>query len=82
MKSKHKAEKKIGSVFEIGDRKFYPVVQISTVEMDNYFSESICPLALVVCEPLKKYILPLTEEELDVDEIIKLVFKDEDLENF
>jgi len=79
MKSKIKSEKKIGSSFEIGERKFYPVVQISTIERENYFSESICPLALVVCESLRKYILPLTEDELDVDEIIKLVFADEDL---
>ncbi len=77
MKSKIKTEKKIGRIFEIGSRKFYPIVQISTIKTDSYFSESITPVALVVCEPIKNYILPLSEDELDKEEIIKLVFPDE-----
>lgn len=76
MKSKIKDEKKIGKIFEIGERTFYPVVQISTIKNDNYFSESITPIALVVTEPIKKYILPLSEDELDKEEIIQLVFPD------
>ena len=77
MKSKIKTEKKIGRIFELGSRKFYPIVQISTINADGYFSESITPVALVVCEPIKNYILPLSEDELDKEEIIKLVFHDE-----
>lgn len=77
MKSKIKDEKRVGKIFEIGERKFYPIVQISTIKTDNYFSESITPVALVVCEPIKKYILPLSEDELDKEEIINLVFPNE-----
>lgn len=78
MKSKIKVEKKIGKIFEIDERKFYPIVEVSTIKTDNYFSESITPVAFVICEPLKKYILPLSEDELDKDEIISLVFPDKE----
>jgi hypothetical protein len=81
MKSKIKVEKKVGKIFEINERKFYSIVEISTIESDNYFSESITPLAFFVSEPLKKYILPLSEDEIDKDEIIRLVFPDDGTEN-
>ena len=74
MDSKTKSVMEIGRIFEIGERTFYPIIQISTIEMDNAFSESISPVAFVVVEPLKKYVLPLTEEDVDIKEIIDLVF--------
>ncbi len=64
--------KAVGKMFQIGERTFYPIIEISTVEMETSFSESISPIALVVVEPLKKYILSLTEEEVDSAEIIDL----------
>jgi hypothetical protein len=74
MDSKTKNVKQVGKIFEIGERTFYPIIQISIVNSDNAFFESISPVALVVVEPLKKYILPLTEDEIDSEEIVKLVF--------
>lgn len=76
MKSKMKVEKKVGKLFLINERKFYPIVEISTIESDNYFAETITPVAFLVSEPTKKYILPLSEDEIDKEEIIKLVFPD------
>lgn len=76
MKSKTKKIKKVGKAFEIGEKTIYPIVDVSTVESDNGFFESITPTALVIIEPVKKYILPLSEEEIDADEIIQLVFND------
>ena len=76
MDSKIKNFKEVGKIFEIGERTFYPIIQISMVEMDNAFSESISPVAFVIVEQLKKYILPLTEDELDSEEIIDLVFSE------
>jgi hypothetical protein len=76
MDSRTKNVKEIGKIFEIGERTFYPIIEISTVEMDNNFIESISPIAFVIVEPLKKYILPLTEDELDSEEIINLVFSE------
>jgi hypothetical protein len=75
MKSKIKKVKEVGKIFTIGERTFYPIIEISTVDMESSFAESISPMALLVVEPLKKYILPLTEEEIDFEEIINLVFK-------
>ncbi len=76
MDSKTKNIKEVGRIFEIGERTFYPIIQVSTIEMDNSFSETISPVAFVIVEPLKKYILPLTEDELDSEEIINLVFSE------
>ena len=72
MDFKNKNVKKIGKEFKIGKRTFYPVVQISTIEMDSSFSEQISPIALLVIEPSIKYILPLTEEKVNSEEIIDL----------
>jgi hypothetical protein len=77
MDFKNKNVMEIGKIFDIGERTFYSIVQISTVEMENSFSESISPVALVVVEPSKKYILPLTEDEVDTEKIINLVFPEE-----
>jgi len=76
MDSKTKNTTEVGKIFEIGDRTFYSIVQISTIDMENSFAESISPLALVVVEPSKKYILPLTEDEIDTEKIISLVFSE------
>ena len=72
MNPKTKKVKEVGKMFQIGERTFYPIIEISTVEMETSFAESISPLAVVVIEPLKKYILPLTEDEVDSEEIREL----------
>ena len=72
MDSRTKKVKEVGKMFQIGERIFYPIVEISTVEMNTSFAESISPIAVVIMEPLKKYILPLTEDEIDSEEIIAL----------
>jgi hypothetical protein len=72
MNPKTKKVKEVGKMFQIGERTFYPIIEISTVEMETSFTESISPLAVVVIEPLKKYILPLTEDEVDSEEIREL----------
>lgn len=76
MNPKKKNVKEVGKIFEIGDRTFYPIIEISTIEMGNSFSESISPIAMVVVEPSKQYILPLTNDEFDSEEIINLVSTD------
>ena len=40
--------------------------------MDSSFSEQISPIALLIIESSKKYILPLTEEKVNSEEIIEL----------
>lgn len=72
MNPKTKKVKEVGKMFQIGERLFYPIIEISTIEMETSFVESISPIALVVVEQLRKYILPLTEDEVDSEEIIDL----------
>jgi len=72
MNPKTKKIKEVGKMFQIGERIFYPIIEISTVEMETSFAESISPIALVVVEQLRKYILPLTEDEVNSEEIIDL----------
>ena len=73
MNPKTKKVKEVGKMFQVGERFFYPIIEISTIEMETSFAESISPIAVVVVEPLKKYILPLTEDEVDSEEIINLM---------
>ena len=72
MNPKTRKVKEVGKMFQIGERVFYPIIEISTVDMETSFVESISPIALVVVEQLRKYILPLTEDEVDSEEIIDL----------
>ena len=59
-------EKKIlkGKAIKIANRTIYPVIQISTLEIEGVFwFETITPIAIAVIEANNKYLLPLTPEE-------------------
>lgn len=63
---------RIGKKFEIDERTFYPVVEVSTFEGESSFAESITPIAMVVVEPSKNYIITLGLDELDYEKISEL----------
>ncbi len=65
-------ETMIGKKFEIEQRTFYPVVEVSIIEGDSSFAESITPIAMVVVEPSKSYIITLGFDELDYEGISDL----------
>lgn len=52
---------------EIGERTFYPIVEVSELKGPSYEFMSIQPIALVVVEGKDKYILALNEKEISKD---------------
>jgi hypothetical protein len=65
----------IGQPLKIGDRTLYPVIIVSTLNTkERSFSGAwISPLAMVVVEPTQKYAVPLTDEPIDLEQILELV---------
>jgi uncharacterized spore protein YtfJ len=64
----------VGKPLHIGDRILYPIVQISKLKDDsNFYGAWISPLAIVVVEAEDKYVLFLTDEDLDSDELLQMV---------
>jgi hypothetical protein len=59
-----------GKSFEIGGRIIYPIVQI-TIQKNNegsIISAGVNPIAIIVEENKERYILPLNDEKMDLDE--------------
>jgi len=52
---------------EIGERTFYPIVEVSELKGPSYEFMSIQPIALVVVEGKDKYILALNEKDISKD---------------
>jgi hypothetical protein len=64
----------IGKSLELDKRTFYPVVKISTLKNNegNIKAIWVVPIAIVVEEDLKRFILPLVDENIDFDELAKI----------
>lgn len=49
---------------KIGEKTIYPVIQVSTLEIEGIFwLETITPIALAVLDTSGKYLVPLGSEE-------------------
>ena len=71
-------EKKVLKPFQIEERIFYPVIEIITIEARNHFNSiNISPIAFIVEENGDKYIIPISRDEIDEDELFELVLSDE-----
>ena len=70
-----KTEKLVGESFKIGNRTFYPVMDVFTLSVDgkSFFTVCISPLAMVVVEKKQKYAISLTEETITLTELIEKV---------
>ena len=64
----------VGKSIETRGKILYPIVRISTLKNKNDIVGSwIVPVAFVVKENGEKYIISLTEEELNQKELFKMV---------
>lgn len=64
----------VGKSIETQGKILYPIVRISTLKNKNDIVGSwIIPVAFVVEENGEKYIISLTEEELNQKELFKMV---------
>ena len=67
-------EKKVLKPFQIEERIFFPVIEIITIEDENHFNSiNISPIAFIVEENAHKYIISINRDEIDEDELFKLV---------
>ncbi|MGB9978974.1 hypothetical protein [Methanobacterium sp.] len=67
----------VGKPIKAAGRTIYPIIDIATVgnNMPNFRGIEIFPIVLVIEESGEKYAISLTEEEIDSDEFIDMVFK-------
>lgn len=66
-------EKKVLKPFKVENRLFFPVVEIiSTGNETSFNSLTIFPVAFIVKENGSEYVIPVTEAEIDENEIFKL----------
>jgi len=72
MKITPKTETIIGKTIKIDNRTLYPIIQISTLKKKNFITSWICPLAIVIIEPTKKYIIQLTDKNTNPEKLIKM----------
>ena len=69
-----KTETIVGKPLHTDDRIIYPIVEISTLKDEsNFYGAWISPLAIVVVEAEEKYVLSLTDKDLDSDELLQMV---------
>jgi hypothetical protein len=67
-------ERKVLKPFKIENKLFYPVVEIITLGDENSFNSlNIAPIAFLVEENGEKYVIQITEYEIDDNEIFELV---------
>ncbi len=71
-------DKVVGKPIKAGDRAIYPIIDVVTVEnnMPPFRGIEIFPIALVIEESGERYAISLTEEEINSDEFIDMVFKE------
>jgi|GEM_PF-3171333 len=65
----------IGNPIEISDRIIYPVIQISILKSNtgNVKGAWIVPVAVVVEEDLEMFLIRLNDENIDFEELFRLV---------
>ena len=68
-------DKKVGKPIEITGRTIYPIIQtlVTRNEDQGFAAIEIFPIALVVEEPDNKYVISLTDEEINQEEIIEMI---------
>ena len=68
-------EKKVAKVIKLDNRAIHPIMQIMAIKDENesFLIVEIFPIALVVEEPDNKYVIPLTDEEINEEEFIEMI---------
>lgn len=73
-----KWDKIVGKPIKAEGRTIYPIIETVIIgnNMPNFRGIEIFPIALVIEESGEKYAVSLTEEEINSDELIDMVFKE------
>jgi hypothetical protein len=75
MKLKASMTTEVSASFVVGERAFHVVAEVMTVRsaMGKIFATSVSPIALLILEPHDRYAVSLTDEELNVEELLMRV---------
>ncbi len=67
-----KTDTVVGKALKIDDRTLYPIIQISTLKRKkkDFIGAWIFPLAIVIEEPTKEYVILLTDEDIDQRQLL------------
>lgn len=67
-----KTDTVIGKALKIDDRTLYPIIQISILKRKkkDFIGAWISPLAIVIEEPTKEYVILLTDEDIDHEQLL------------
>jgi uncharacterized spore protein YtfJ len=73
-----KWDKVVGKPIKAANRTIYPIIEVVTIgnNMPNFRGIEIFPIALVIEESGEKYAVSLTGEEINSDEFVNMVFKE------
>ncbi|MGZ7047795.1 MAG: hypothetical protein ACXVHT_08710 [Methanobacterium sp.] len=64
---------KVGKPIELKGRTIYPVIQTYVTQAQDFAMIEMFPIALVVLEQDNEYVIPLMEDEIDPEKLIKMV---------
>lgn len=70
----------IGKIVKLDNRTIYPIVQTFAIknEKKNIMAAEIFPIALVVQEPDDEYVISLTDDSINSEDLIKLISPEEE----
>ncbi len=63
---------KVGKAIELGNRIIYPIIQTMVIKNENqaFLTVEIFPIALVIEETGERYVVSLTNDEINSEELI------------
>ncbi len=70
-----KTDKKVGKPVEIAGRTIYPIIETYVTKGQEFAVIEIFPIALVIKELDNNYVISLTEDEINHNELIDMVLK-------
>ena len=66
-------ETKVGKPVKVLDRTIYPIIKSYVTIGKNFVGIELFPIALVIQEPQDKYAISLTDEEINPEELFKMI---------
>ena len=72
----------VGKVIKLGNRTIYPIVRTFVIknEKQDVMAAEIFPIALVVQEPDDAYVISLTDDAVNLEDLIEMISPEEEHE--
>jgi hypothetical protein len=70
----------VGKPIELAMRTIYPIIQTFVIRNEDFIAVEIFPIALLIEESDDEYVISLTDDEINPEEIIKMINPEEEHE--